>query len=253
MFTNSFRAEVLKSRNSLPLWLSIAGTVTLEPGFLLLHLFGVAGFDLPATGNPWPAFVLNHYRGLNFMLLPLFVVILASLVAYQEHRNGMWKHLFVQTVHRREVYLAKLVYTLVLFAAAHLLFVLTMLMAGLLLGLLRSDAGLLSHAPDLGQIALLYARTILSILGLLGLQYWISMRFSVFLVPLTAGIIGYVGTTLLIGAPWAALNPYAFSTLYLAEYADGTSGFTWIDLYSLMYFVCFTVLGVLDFQRGEVD
>ena len=252
MFTNSFRAELLKSRNSLPPWLALAGTITLEPGFLLLHLFRVPGFALPPDGNPWPAFVLNHYRGLNFMLLPLFVVILASLVAYQEHRNGMWKHLFVQTVHRREVYLAKLAYTLLLFAAAHLLFVATMLLAGALLGLLRPATGLLSHAPDLGQIGLLYVRTILSILGLLGLQYWISIRFSVFLVPLTVGIIGYVGTTLLIGAPWAVFNPYAFPTLYLAEYERGTTGFTAIDAYSALYFVGFTILGLLDFQRREI-
>ncbi len=256
-FRRAFRAELHKAPNSLPLWLAVVGTITLEPGFLILHWFEVENFRLPEAGNPWTAFVLNHYNGINFMLLPLFVVIIASLVAYVEHRNQTWKHVFVQTVDRSAIYLTKVAYTFLLFAGAHTIFVLLLLVGGVVLGLIWPASGLLRYPPDWAAVGLLYSRTLLSILGLLGLQMAVSLRFRAFLVPLTVGILLYVGSTLILDSPLSPFNPYAFPTLYLGKTTNAFDppvllGYQIQGLYSVLYCLLFSLIGYWSFRRADL-
>ncbi|SDK59328.1 hypothetical protein SAMN05421823_10316 [Catalinimonas alkaloidigena] len=255
-FRTSLRAEILKGKNSFAFWLAAVGTTCVLVVLWMLQLFGHA--VVPTSESPWRAWIDAFYAGTDFILLPLFVIIIASLVAYQEHAGAMWKHLYALGVSRWDLYVSKLVYIALLFAAAHLYFIMGMLVAGLLTGLVRPESGLLHAWPDFGQVFALGFKTVVSMLGLLAIQYWISIRFRSFVVALGAGVIGFVAATLLAKSSALVLYfPYAYPLLYTRVYRGEFSALQWgpvstVELLSLLYFAVFTVLGYWDVRRLDV-
>ncbi len=255
-FWPALLAEIRKAKGSFAVWLSLAGAVANVFIFLGISLWTI---DWAGTaGQPWRAYILAHYEGIAFMMLPLYVVILASLVAVQEHQPGMWSQLFTLPLSRGAIYFGKLFFVLLLFLAAHLLFILGMLASGLAAGLLAPASGLLEAAPSPGLIGLLAAKTFVSILGLLAFQYWLSLRFRHFIVPLTIGILGFVGVSIM-GPDWPGANYlfYAYPIQFMPDFTGdiaplprwgGRLPGEWL---SIGYFLLFGWLGYLDVRRMD--
>jgi len=218
-FSKILYAEMLKGRNSFAWWLSVAGTVANAIMLWLLMWWDERQWEESSFSNPWQTYVAGHYEGIAFMMLPLYVIILASLVTFMEHRRQVWINLYTLPVERWKIYQAKQAFVLLLFVAAHTLFILSFLLTGIVLGLIRPEFGLLQHWPDGMQILKLAGQTIFSVLALLSLQFGLSMLFKHFIVPLTIGIIGFVLASLL-GAGWELvyLNPYAYPIHYMPAY-----------------------------------
>lgn len=257
-FWKCLRAEIIKSRGSFAVWLSLAGTIANTLIFFGLHLFEQVQLPIAPPGA-WSAYIANHYISIAFMMLPLYVIILTNLVAYMEHRQEMWVQLYTLPVSRWNIYFSKQIFVLLLFIAAHVLFIIGTLLTGLLFGLIRPDSGLLQSAPDFALIAELSARTVLSILGLLALQFWVSMRFRHFIIPLTIGILGFV-TVSILSPQWTHIYwiPYAHPIIYMPEYLGDVAypHWGWLsvgELLSVLYFVVFTVIGYWDVRRQNVN
>ncbi len=218
-FFNVLRAEILKGRNSFAWWLSVAGTAANAVMLFLLLYFDQQQWRESPFENPWQTYVVGHYNGIAFMMLPLYVIILASLVTFMEHRRQLWINLYTLPVERWKIYQSKQLFVLLLFIGAHILFIGSFLFSGMVLGLLRPQTGLLQYWPDGLQIAELAGKTIFSILPLLSLQFGLSMKFKHFIIPLTIGILGFVLASLLgPGWEWAFLNPYAHPIHYMPDY-----------------------------------
>lgn len=253
-FLICLKAEVLKSRNSMAVWLSLVGTAANLLIFLGLHLLGgqvAGGF----AASDWRQYIINHYDGIAFMMLPLYVIILCSLVFLMENRSAMWVQLRALPISPRQVYLGKLGFLLLLFLAAHLLFIIGMVLTGFLYGFLRPETELMGSLPPPGLIAELAARTFLSILGLMGLHAWLSLRFRAFIVPLLIGILGYVVAGLLgTDWQWQFLNPYApgflFMPLFKGEALAGHLGwFSPAEAMSIAYLGIFTAFAFRDMEQ----
>jgi len=249
------RAELIKARGSFALWLTVAGTLANMLIFFLLYAFSA---ERMSGGNPWMAYFIQHYEGIAFMMLPLFVIILCSLVTFMEYRQGMWISLFTLPNARSRLYLGKLLFTFLLFVAAHLAFVLGMFLTGLFLGLAVPASGLLGHVPPFGDLARLIFDTIWSILGLLGLHFWLSWRFGHFIVPLTLGIVGFVGVSILGPAWWGnGFIPYAYPIQYMPWFKgevelitfQGLPLFYWL---SPLFALLFSLLGIWEVERQQV-
>lgn len=249
-FVRSLIAEYYKAHNSLAMWLALLGTTGIILTFLAVLFFGTANF-LPEAGvHPWHNFMLLYYEATAFMLLPLFAIIIAALLCYVEHRYGMWKHLLTTTISRVAIYLSKLLFAYLFIAAAHLYFIVLMLISAAVLAVFRPELKLLEQEPDFVLLITLAVKTLLSIAGMLALQFWISMRFRSFIVALGVGVIGFVICSLLLEWPYIVYLPYAYPMLYLEGVAEASLlGRT--EIMSLVYLLVFSILGVLDFRRMQ--
>lgn len=257
-FLNSLQAEILKAKNSFAFWLAWIGTSGIAVAFFLIQAFSPEPSTLSDTDNPWHHFVDAYYAGSNFMLLPLFIIIIASLVTFMEHRAGMWKHLFVLNVPYWHLYASKLIFLVLLFMAAHFYFITLMLLSGAVLGMLQPARGLSDASPDFLQVFTLGIKTVLSILGLLAVQYWISMRFRSFIVPLGVGVISFVIATILVeNSTWALYVPHAHPLLYTQGYPESLSVaqmrmVSEVEMVSMLYFMLFGILGYVDTRRLDI-
>lgn len=255
-FRRAVQAEFYKGRHSFALWLSLFGTVANVVMFSLYYLFQPSSSNTPQADG-WEAFIYLFYESVSFMMLPLYVIILCSLVTFQEHRPGTWVNLLSLPVTRWQLYLGKQTYILLHFIAAHLLFILGMLLVGLIIGIVVPASNLFSF-PPIGLVLELASKTVLSILGLLAFHHWISWRFRPFIIPLTIGIIGFVFAALLgpdwVGAPWfwyATPIIYVPQEMGVVEYPS-VPGLGLPYLSSMAWALIFTFLGGFNIKRLDM-
>ncbi|MDF9798678.1 hypothetical protein OKW21_003941 [Catalinimonas alkaloidigena] len=251
-FKLSLEAEILKAKNSLALWLSFLGTTGIIIAFFFILLLGTESFLPSGQEQPWRHFFKIYYEGTAFMLLPLFAIITATLVCYIEHSNNTWKHLLISTVPRYSLYLSKLSLTFLIIITAHLYFIILMLISGGILGFIRPELQLFDAPPDFIFLFKLAIKTLLSVSGMLAIQFWVSMRFKNFIVALGVGVIGFVLSSLLIDSWYYVIFiPYTYPLLYLRE-AFLEIWLSRVEIFSIAFFLLYTLLGLFDFQKMTI-
>ena len=201
-------ADVLKLRRTAALRLTLlSGLFPVLIAFLIFFFKG--DIIMKAGGSPWPRFIMAGWQTAGTLLLPLFVVLLASLVVHVETKATAWKHLYAQPVGRGAIFSSKLLLLLALNAVALLLFVVLLLGAGLLLGVLRPKLGFQLHAVPLSPVLWMLARTYVATLGLLAVQYVVSLLWRSFVVPVGVGMGAVVATIALLSWEHVDKIPYA--------------------------------------------
>jgi hypothetical protein len=151
------------------------------------------------------------------VLLPLFVVLLTSLVVSVENQSEGWKHLFALPVGRVPVWLSKLLVLLVLNLLAQLLFVGLMLAAGYLLSALRPELRLSQYSPPFQVLGPLLVRTYVATLGIVGVQYVLGKWQKGFVLPVAVGMAGWVAGLTLLRWEHVGWVPYAGPYLTLSS------------------------------------
>lgn len=250
MLLRCLLAEIQKSRRSMAVWLASLGTLANVLIFAALSVL-----DKQTQVSNWTDYYAVHYEGIAFMMLPLFVIILCSLVTYSEHRSDNWVLLRTLPVGPAPLYFSKYFFMLGLFFLAHLAFVAGMLLSGTFLGWLHPDFSGLRQMPNWILLGQLIGKTLLSILGLLSLHYWLSLLFRPFIISLTIGILGFVATLLLQDKwPYLWLLPYGPPVEYVRLLDPTQSLSLWNGLYlglwvSLAYGVVFLLGGYVWFVK----
>ncbi|MBF9222634.1 ABC transporter permease [Hymenobacter ruricola] len=209
----SLAADALKLRRTAALWLTLASGVL--PVLLNFCIFYFKGHLLLKPGvDGWAKYASMSWQTAA-VLLPLFVVLLTSLVVGVENKAEGWKHLFALPVGRLPVWLSKLLIILGLNALAQVLFVGLLLAAGHLLATLRPELHLQQFAPPVHLLGRLLGRTYLATLGIVGVQYVLGKWQSGFVLPVAAGMAGWVAGLTLLRWEHVGWIPYAGPMLTL--------------------------------------
>ncbi|WP_406825012.1 ABC transporter permease [Pedobacter sp. KACC 23697] len=214
----SLISEYYKSRKTLAFWAAI---------LLPLIICGLisAGFYYDAEkimANHYPPMLLwAHYSGaalgvMGFLIMPFYVIFMAFSVNNIEHKNDTWKMLFAQPLNKFSIYAAKYLYAIFLILICLFLFATLTYASGHLLQALVPKFNFNQYNP-LHILINSYSKLFLASLGILSLQFILSLLWSDFLKPMG---IGFVGTimgiiTANVGWKYAYLIPYSLPTLAL--------------------------------------
>lgn len=213
-FILSLQSEFYKSRKTLGFWAAI-----LLP-FLLL-LFTSIGFYIKSdqlASSPgmliWLRFAGVSLNVMGVLLLPMFVIFIAYSVNSIEHKADTWKTLFSLPVGKWSVYSAKFFYALLLIFITLMLFPLFTICFGNLLGAIKPELKFaqFNMASILMQI---YLKLFLSSLGILSIQFLLSLLWSDFLKPMGIGFLLFIAGVACSGANWEYTYtiPYAHPIL----------------------------------------
>lgn len=145
------------------------------------------------------------YLFLSFTLL-LTVSLLASLIAETEHRAEGWKLLFSMPVSRPGLYLAKALWVGILMLVTALLIIIGV--CGV--WVLYTSQPL----PFLFLVKQIFGG-LLSCLPVLGIQLYLSVRFSNPTFPLAVGLVGAISSLFIgrSGSLWIYFVPWAYPSL----------------------------------------
>lgn len=215
-FLLSLQSEFYKSRKTLGFWASI-----LLP-FILILLISIGFYTHADKFTHTPAMLLwLQFAGavLNIMgalLLPMYAIFIAYSVNSIEHKADTWKTLFSLPIAKWSVYSAKFLYAVILVFLTLLLFALFTIGFGDLLGVLKPGMRFLEYHTE-WVLLQIYFKLFLSALGILSIQFLLSLLWTDFLKPMGIGFVCFIAGVISVGVNWdyAYIIPYAHPMLAL--------------------------------------
>ena len=147
---------------------------------------------------------------MGLLLLPMLIIFIAYSVNSIEYKADTWKSLFSLPISKLAVYAAKYFYAFFLVFLCLMLFVLFTLGFGYLLGTIKPELKFNEYNVA-GILSQLYFKFFLASLGILSLQFLLSLLFSDFLKPMGIGFLCAIIGGILAGRSWeyAYLFPYS--------------------------------------------
>jgi len=250
-FILSFRSEFYKSRKTAGFWSAIVLP-------LVLCLLVFIGFYIKSAAlapDPgmllWLKYAAPILGVMGTFLLPMLIVFIAYSVNSIEHKADTWKTLFSLPIAKLSVYSAKYLYALTLIFLSLALFVLFTVSFGNLLGALKPELKFRDYSM-VGTLIQLYFKLFLSSLGILSIQFLLSLLFRDFLKPMGIGFIAIITGGILAGNNWdyAYLFPYSHPVLALkmlpkhSAHSTGMPTIT-IDLFTHEIYVALIISAVV--------
>jgi len=253
----SIRSEFYKSRKTLAFWAAILLPLVIC-GLVTLGIVNNTDRILRMNPGPemlWMSYISSTVGLMGVIILPFYVIFMAFSVNNIEHKNDTWKSLFSQPLNRFSIYAAKYFYAVILVFICLFLFASLTYSFGYFLHTLNSKLRFNEYDP-FKIISETYLRLFISSMGILSLQFVISLIWSDFLKPMGIGFIGIIigMITATKGWEYAYLIPYSHPTLTLsAAKAMKDAHFMTRELWSsLIYAIVLFIAGYFIVARKSV-
>ncbi|TDQ09282.1 ABC transporter permease [Pedobacter metabolipauper] len=253
----SLQSEFYKSRKTLAFWAAILLPVVICG----LITFGFYTNSEKILKMNYPGMVLwMNYSGgalgvMGMLILPFYVIFMAFSVNNIEHKNDTWKTLFAQPLNKLSIYAAKYLYAVLLIFCCLFLFASLTYLFGNLLQVLVKGLKFNEYSP-IEILSKLYLKLFLSSLGILSVQFIISLIWSDFLKPMGIGFIGIIMGIILYTKGWeyAYTVPYSHPSMALTmAKGKGTPEIFTQEIYtSLIYAVVLFTVGYFIVARKSV-
>ncbi|MGN6179037.1 MAG: ABC transporter permease [Mucilaginibacter sp.] len=248
-FILSFWSEFYKTRKTAAFWSAIILPVLIcgliFSGFLVnadkIASNHISGMML------WLQFAGAILGIMGVLLLPILIVFIAYSVNSIEHKADTWKTLFSLPISKLSVYAAKYMYAFFLLLICLTLFAALTYGFGNLLGTLKP--ALKFHDYAVGRLLTeVYFKLFLSSLGILSIQFLLSLLFRDFLKPMGIGFAATIAGVIMVNLGWqyAYLFPYSHPITVIkllpshSHMASPTSGVQ-IDIFTKEIFVSMIV------------
>ena len=248
-FILSFRSEFYKSRKTLGFWASIM--LPLLIGVLLFVGFYSKSEKLVS----YPPMVLwLQFAGailgiMGSLVLPMYIIFIAYSVNSIEHRADTWKTLFNLPIARWSVYAAKYFYAMFLVLMCLALFVLFTIGFGNLLGMIKPELKFSDYHIE-KELAQIYFKLFLSSLGILSIQFLLSLLWADFLKPMGIGFVCTITGVILASKGWEYAYAFPYShpmeaITTMMHRGDGPAKQLQIDIFTKDVFVSLGVAVVV--------
>lgn len=212
-FLNSIHSEWIKTRRTAASWLCLIGGFFIPTIQTIVYLHeGISLND--STLGAWQSHFLQSWEIMAPFLLPMGIILAASLITQLEFKNNTWKQLMTTPQGLTQIFFAKFTVILLMTFKFFLFFNIGILISGILPTLILD--GKLPEDPlpvkiFLKQNGLMF----ITCLPILAVQYLISLQFKNFMVPIGFGLLMLIGTLILIGNQWqhSYISPYSYCFL----------------------------------------
>ena len=248
-FAAAYQAELLKTKRTSSFWLSLLGAGFIPALLLAGYLTKPGGAATQLKEEPWNIHFFWGFQAMGFFLLPMFVVLLCALVPQIEFKNNAWKQVFASPQSYGQVYFSKLlaIHTMLLFFFVS--FNLFMLGAGLISSLVHAQLPFLDRGFDLKRLLQLNLKMYISTLGIAAIQYWLSLRFKNFVLPVGIGLALLIAALVASKFQWEHIYKVPFAHPGLTLQWMLQPGKNWLQPHewnALICFLLFTLIGFLD-------
>lgn len=247
------KAELIKTKRSASFWLSLIGAAVIPLVFFLVYVLKPEKNYKTFEVKPWEIHFIQGWQAFSLFLLPMFVILICSLIPQIEFKNNTWKQVFASPLSTGNVFFSKYISIVMMILFLFLMFNVFMLLSGIVPNLLFSKYTFLDKPVDWVTLMKLNLKTFVSLLGIISIQYWMGLRFKNFIVPIGIGL-GLLVTAMIL-SPWEHIDKFPFAFPYLTfsgviENKTKLVGplFKNHELNSIGYFALFTFIAFLDLR-----
>jgi len=187
-FILNTRAELLKVRRSNALWFTLIGAGFI-PFVNFIKLISRPEMFMPKmTDDFWTVFINDNWAVVASFLLPVYVVLVISLVTQIEYGNNTWKQVYATPRSYADIFFTKFLVVNFLIIACFGLFTILIVVAGYAAYMINYDYQFPSTQVPWVYLLTLMRKMYVSILGIMAIQYWISVRIKNFITPIGIGV-----------------------------------------------------------------
>ncbi len=187
-FLVNIRAEFLKTRRSAAWWLTIIGAAFI-PAINVIKCAARPDFFLPALKNdPWGTYLDYNWQIAASVLLLMYIMLVTSLIVQIEYRNNAWKQVYSSPRNYADIFFSKFVVIHFQIIACFILFNLLILISAYTINWLQPAFLFFSRDIPWEKMLALTWKMYLSALAVMAIQYWLSLRFRNFVIPLGIGL-----------------------------------------------------------------
>jgi lantibiotic transport system permease protein len=250
-FLISTKAELIKTKRSASFWVCVLGSGFIPLIFLLAYTLAPEKNYPRLQLFPWAQHFGQGWQAFSSFLLPMFIILICSLIPQIEFKNNAWKQVFASPQSLGNIFFSKFftIHLMILFL--FLLFTVFMILSAVVANLIISKYVFLKTSFDWVTLWKLNYQTYLSILGMSAIQYWLSLRFKNFIASIGIGLALLI--TSLIAIPfWKHVDslPYAYPMLTMKAFTSPSGGRSLPnhEIYSILYFIGFILLAFFDMK-----
>ena len=199
-FSKAIKAEWVKQKGSGFFWLTLGAAIFIPVIYTSMQFIEeVSAITNVEAKNPWFNIVEDCANGFGSVFFPVYLTIIAVRLAQMEHRNGGWKLIETQPISKLSIYSSKLLVALFFSLLCLLLLFVLSVAGGALIMALKSNSAYSKSPIPLSAILSFFIRFFISGLGVLGLQYMVSVLISGFVWPFVIGLTGTITGLVLKG------------------------------------------------------
>jgi len=250
-FFLSLQSELLKTKRTPAVWISIVGAV-LIPGFLFCIYLIKADEIMEYLKSPWEVHIGMGWKSAGFLFFPMFTILICALVPQIEYRNNTWKQVYALPQSIAQIFFSKFLLVQLMMLFCYTLFTFCMIFLPMLNTVIDSRFGFFRVPIPLAFLVPLIIKLYISFLGVSAMQFWLGLRFKSFVGPVGIGIVLFIVSRLLLDIKWEYANivPFAHPAGTLLFIQDNPNGpvIQSEQWWSLGYFVLFGVIGYLDLR-----
>ena len=243
----SLRSELIKLNRTSALYLCLVVAALMPVLLLIDHSADSEKSSL--IKDPWNIYFLEGWQGLVFVLFPMFIMLVCTLLPQMEYKNNTWKQVLSSPQSIASVFFSKFIIIHILIIVFMFVFNFLMVVSVLLLDYFNPAVQLFKHNLDLKQFLVSNAKLYLSILSLSAIQFWAGMRFKNFIVPIGIGLVFWIASGMLVFEyKWANVDlfPFAYPILnFLPKYDAIVPS---LVTKSLIFTTIFLLLAFADFS-----
>lgn len=252
-FLHAFQGEWLKRKRSLVTWLVAAGAFFTPMIVLVARLVHYERLPkIYAQVDFWNDTWKSAWESMALFFLPMFAILVASLLTQIEFRNNAWKQVHALPLGLPTIYFSKFLVVLLTLAGFFVLFNVGIYASVVVPWLLVPGVAYPSSPMPVALFLRENGLYFIDCLPIAAMQYAMCMRFRNFLPPVGIGFLAWVGA--LGSLPWkyAYVIPYTYTTLnYLKTDSTGKAAippehFHWL---AIGYFIAITAVGYGLFAR----
>lgn len=253
LFLLNTRAELLKTKRTPVIWLTLLAALFIPVINVIICIERPDAMVPKFQATPWLSFLRFTWKNVSAIILPMFVILLTSLFVQIEYRNNTWKQVYTLPRKFVDVFFSKFLVIHLVLLVFFGFFSLNILLAGLVVHWLNKGYPLTLSTFPWEALVIVGFRIYVGILPVTAIQYWLSLRFRNFIVPLGVGIgLWIVGIVLL---DWEKIiyYPYMYAPLlYFTDFTQYPDHLQILIVNALLTFIAFLILGFWDiYKRPE--
>ena len=247
----SLQSEKIKNKRSASFYLCMI-VAALVPIMLTIETITL-NIQHPGQTEPWTNIFLEGREFISFMFLPLFIILVSTLLLQSEYRNNTWKQVLASPQELINIFFSK-------FIVLHLLIILFLLAynfwlivsAGILYLLIPDH---FTGMIDLTEIFILNGQTYLSILGMSTIQFWLALRFRNFIASLAIGFCLWIATPMMLFEfDFTFLEYFPYSFYFMTNIPKYNDNIPFILSLSVAYAFVFLGIAFAEFKgRRKVN
>ncbi|MFT3825045.1 MAG: ABC transporter permease [Chitinophagaceae bacterium] len=246
-FIINTKAELLKCRKTAAYWMTLGCGVFIPLIMFISYISRPDIFVKELASDPWDIHFQRSWQSAAAFLMPMYVVLVTSLVVQVEYRNNTWKQVYASPRSYADIYFSKFVIVHLMILASFIAFDLCLILGGYMANVIRSDYNFFSTPIPWDSFLSRTSRLYISILGVTSIQYWLSLRFRNYIAPVGIGLALLITGLIIMSWEKVVYYPYAYTALtYFKNLNSKVAAGHKHEWYSLIWFAVVLIAGFWD-------